>query len=384
MRIVADANIAYVRDAFGPLGEVVTLPSAQLTADAVRDADLLLTRSTVKVNAALLAGSRVRFVATATIGIDHLDTAWLDGAGIGWASAPGSNADSVVQWLAAALARVPGLARRQLGIVGVGNVGGRVERLWRALDVPPPLLCDPPRARLGHRAAGAPSDGGSGFVSLDEILERCDLVTLHVPLVRAGPDATFHLLDARRLRRDAWLVNACRGEVLDSASVFAVDNPLLLDVFEGEPSPDPRLVARAHVATAHIAGHSLDGKANGTKMVYDAACAFLGRTPTWSPRDSLPPPPGRVVVRAHEDGVLAALEAVAAGYDLAADDAALRAIVAGPAAGRAAAFRRHRENYPERRELGTRAVFFPRPLPDAIRMLNAWGARVEPLASPQP
>ena len=275
MRIVADANIPYLHDAFGPLGEVVTLPAKELGRAAVLDADLLLVRSTIRVNAALLEGSRVRFVATATIGIDHLDTAWLDGAGIRWTSAPGSNADSVVQWLAAALARVPDVAGRQLGIVGVGNVGGRVERLFRALDVKPPLLCDPPRARR---------EGAAGFVTLDEILERCDLVTLHVPLTRSGADATFHLVDARRLRPDAVLVNACRGEVLDTASALAVANPLVLDVFEGEPTPDPRLVARALVATPHIAGHSLDGKANGTKMIYDAACAFLGVAPTWTPR----------------------------------------------------------------------------------------------------
>jgi erythronate-4-phosphate dehydrogenase len=368
LRIVADANIPYLHDAFGALGEVVTMPARELVASNVREADLLLVRSTVRVDAALLAQSRVRFVATATIGIDHLDTAFLDGAGIRWASAPGSNADSVVQWFAAALlstaARLPDVASRQLGIVGVGNVGSRIERLFRALDVKPPLLCDPPRARR---------EGAAGFVSLDEVFERCDLVTLHVPLTRSGEDATFHLVDARRLRKDAVLINACRGEVLDSASALAVANPLLLDVFEGEPAPDPRLVARAAIATPHIAGHSLDGKANGTKMIYDAACAFLGVAPTWTPRQSLPPPPGPIVVDRRDDGVAAALQAVAAGYDIAADDAAMRAFTDG------AAFRKYRENYPVRRELDGRPVRFARPLPDAIRMLNAYGARVEPL-----
>jgi erythronate-4-phosphate dehydrogenase len=328
-------------------------------------------RSTVKVNAALLAGSRVRFVGTATIGIDHLDTAWLDGAGIRWASAPGSNADSVVQWFAGALAMVPDVARRQLGIVGVGNVGGRIERLWRALDVPPPLLCDPPRAR---------AEGAAGFVGLDEIMARCDLVTLHVPLVRHGEDATVHLLDARRLRPGAWLINACRGEVLANETALAPDNPLILDVYEGEPRPDPRLVARARLATPHIAGHSLDGKAKGTQMIYEAACAFLKITPTWSPRESLPPAPARIVVQCRQDGVAAALEAVAAGYDPAADDQALRAIVAAGDDG--TAFRRYRERYPERRELDGRVVQLPAPLPDAIRMLNAYGARVEPALPP--
>src|SRR5205807_62536 len=149
-----------------------------------------------------------------------------------------------------------------------------------------PLLCDPPRQRR---------EGGD-FLSLEQILARCDLVTLHVPLTRSGEDATFHLVDARRLRSGAVLVNACRGEVLDSESALAVDNVLLLDVLEGEPAPDRRLVARAAIATPHIAGHSLDGKANGTKMIYDAACAFLGATPTWTPRASLPPPAGAIVI----------------------------------------------------------------------------------------
>jgi erythronate-4-phosphate dehydrogenase len=382
MRIVADANIAYVRDAFARFGDVVTLPSAELTRAAVRDAELLLTRSTVKVNRALLEGSRVRFVATATIGIDHLDTRFLDEAGIRWASAPGSNADSVVQWLAAALARVRDLPRRQLGIVGVGNVGGRVERLWRALDVPPPLLCDPPRARreaATNSVAGATNSvaaGATNFVALDEILARCDLVTLHVPLTREGEDATVRLLDARKLRRDAVLINACRGEVLDTESALVVDNLLLLDVLSGEPTPDARLVTRAALATPHIAGHSLDGKVNGTKMIHDAACAFLGVTPTWSPRDSLPPAGAPVVIDRGDDGVAAVLQAVAAGYDPAVDDAALRAIVAGGDDG--TKFRRYRDHYPERRELDGRVVRFVEPLPDAIRMLNAYGVAVAP------
>jgi erythronate-4-phosphate dehydrogenase len=383
MRIVADRNIAFVAEAFAGLGEVVALPAAALTPAAVRDADLLLVRSTVRVGAPLLDDSRVRFVATATIGIDHLDVPWLEARGITWAAAPGSNADSVVQWFAAAMACVPDLERRQLGIVGVGNVGGRIERLWRALDVAPPLLCDPPRARraavAGVSEAGDPTvvsdqrrENGP-FVGLDELLARADLVTLHVPLVQGGEDATGHLLDARRLRPGAWLVNSSRGEVLDSATVFAVDNPLLLDVFAGEPAPDARLVARARLATPHIAGHSLDGKANGTKMIYDAACAFLGAAPIWTPAL---PPVGPAVIARRDDGVAAALEAVAAGYQPGADHDALARMVAAPDGG--AAFRRYREQYPVRRELDGRVVQMATPLVDAIRMLNAYGVRVEP------
>src|SRR5439155_5574287 len=219
---------------------------------------------------------------------------------------------------------------------------------------------------------------GGPFVGLDEILARCDLVTLHVPLTRTGQDATLHLVDARRLRKDAILVNACRGEVFKSASALAVANPLFLDVFEGEPSPDPALVARAQIATPHIAGHSLDGKAHGTKMIYDAACLFLKVAPRWSQRDSLPPAPGPVVVRRSDDGVPAVLEAVAAGYDIAADDSWFRAHVASSNDG--GGFRKFRESYPERRELDGRAVQLVAPLVDAVRMLNAYGVGVEPLA----
>jgi erythronate-4-phosphate dehydrogenase len=375
LRIVADANIAYARDAFGRLGDVVTLPSSLLTAEAVRGADLLLVRSTVKVGPALLAHSRVRFVATATIGIDHLDTAWLDGAGIRWASAPGSNADSVVQWFAAAR-RVAGLSPKRVGIVGVGNVGGRIERLCRAIG-DEVLRCDPPRLRR---------EGGD-FVALDELLASCDLVTLHVPLTREGEDATFHLLDERRLRRlpsGAWLINASRGEVVDGKALYAQlrDHRLggaLLDVFEDEPAPSPELVALARIATPHIAGHSLDGKANGTQMVYEAACAFLGITPLWSPRDSLPPRTSRVSVNvAGLDDAEVVLEAVRGGYRIADDDAALRAIAASPADVRAAAFRRYREQYPERRELGAGPAALSTARPRAIAALNALGVAVEP------
>lgn len=364
MRIVSDANTPFVREAFHALGEVVLLPAAALTPEAVRDADLLLVRSTVKVGEPLLRGSRVRFVGTATIGIDHLDTAWLNAAQIRWAAAPGSNADSVVQWLAAALSLVPDLEQRQLGIVGVGNVGRRVERLWRALLPRPPLLCDPPRAR---------AEGAAGFLELDELLARCDLVTLHVPLTKTGADPTYRFFDARRLRPGAILVNACRGEVLDHA--LEVENPLLLDVFAGEPRPDPRLVERARLATPHIAGHSLDGKAAGTRLVYEAACAFLGVAPTWHPRDSLPPLDGPVVVSRRDDTVATALSAVAAGYDPTADDRALRALVAAGDDG--TGFRRYREHYPVRRELGARTVRLCSRLPNVTRRLAAYGIEVE-------
>jgi erythronate-4-phosphate dehydrogenase len=368
MRIVADRNIPGVAEAFARFGEVVTLSSAEISREAVRDADLLLVRSTVKVGPALLEGSRVRFVATATIGIDHLDVVWLESQGIAWASAPGSNAPSVVQWMAAAMLRAARSLGRdagtlRVGIVGVGAVGGRLARLLRAISretgSPAPILCDPPRAN----AEGVACEP-EGLVSLDELVVDADLVTLHVPLTRTGSDATVRLFDRARLasmRRGAVLVNAARGEVVDGEAVCAALDEghlaaALLDCLPGEPSPPASLVERALVATPHIAGHSLDGKYAGTRLVYEAACAYLGVAPTWTP--TLPPAPPLVVEVGGRSTAEAVLEAVRAGYALDDDDAALRKIVALPEGERAAAFRSYRECYPVRRELRARPLTF--------------------------
>jgi erythronate-4-phosphate dehydrogenase len=352
--IVSDRNIPFVEEAFAELGDVRTLRAAEIDATAVRDADLLLCRSTIKVGSALLDGSRVRFVATATIGTDHLDLPYLASRGITWASAPGSNADSVALWWACAIANV---SRRfdldptsmVVGVVGVGHVGRRIAALAEALGTRP-ALCDPPRAR---------AESGGGFVTLDELLPECHVVSLHVPLNEDGPDATRGLIGAARIERmrpRALLVNACRGEVVDAAALTEALSAqrlrAVLDVFPGEPRPDPRLVGLAALATPHIAGHSLDGKVNGTDAIYRAACAFLGKPATFSARATLGPPaarPHRLSVLGQSDA--AALDEVLRPiYDISVDDAALRKIVAQPEPDRAAAFRAYRDGYPPRRE----------------------------------
>jgi erythronate-4-phosphate dehydrogenase len=354
--IVSDRNIPFVEEVFAELGTVRALPAAEIIAAAIRDAELLLCRTTIKVGPALLEGSKVRFVATATIGTDHLDLPYLQRRGIRWASAPGSNADSVALWWTCALALLghrTGLdpTALRVGVVGVGHVGQRIVALARALG-PAPLLCDPPRAR-------AEPDGPEHFVELDELLERCDLVSLHVPLSDDGPDVTRGLLDAQRiarLRPGTIIVNACRGEVVDGGALREACETgrarALLDVFSGEPSPDPGLVAAAMLATPHIAGHSLDGKVNGTDMVYRAVCAFLGMPVRESAHARLPPlAGGPICVRTAERSDADVLhEALLPFYDLARDDAALRAIVTLPSDRRAAAFRAYRDGYPVRRE----------------------------------
>jgi erythronate-4-phosphate dehydrogenase len=379
LRIVADRNIPFISEAFAPLGDVLTLPSSELTAAAVRDADLLFVRSTVKVGPALLTGSRVRFVATATIGIDHLDTDWLAAQQIAWASAPGSNADSVMQWMAVAIATLAvrrnlDLSLLRVGIVGVGNVGSRVEKLWRAFGVEP-FLCDPPRAR---------NEGATHFVAIDDLLQWSDLVTLHVPLERHGDDATHHLVDERRLallRPSAFLINASRGEVVDGAALEAALYSgriagALLDVFEHEPSPVPSLVEACILATPHIAGHSLDGKANGTQAVYEAACRHLQIPPTFSARAQLPALVPASLELATDDLSDAQLlcEAIEPFYQLLADHEALARIIALPDEERGTAFQRYRQSYPLRRELtGARITLRPR-RPLVERVLTALGA----------
>lgn len=371
LRVVADANIPGIAEAARALpgvGEVVILPSRELNAAAVREADLLFVRSTVKCGAGLLGDSRVRFVATATIGTDHLDLPWLHDRGIAVASAPGSNASAVSHWLVSALLRVgatdpgraaltrgggPVLRGLVAGVVGVGNVGRLVAPLLEALGAEV-WLCDPPRSRaepdFPHR-------------DLDELCAGCDVLTLHVPLLRDGPDRTVRLLGADRLRRlrpGSVVVNASRGEVVDGdalrAELEAGRLHGVLDVFPGEPSPDPGLVRAARLATPHIAGHSLEGKVNGTVMVYRAAAAQLGAAPEWTPGEELLPRHplmGQVIdVPSDElqaDELLA--ELLRGGHDIGEDDAALRRIVELLASERGAAFLRYREGYPIRREL---------------------------------
>jgi len=358
MHIVADENIPYVREAFERIGEVITASGRSMTADLVREADVLLVRSVTPVNEALLGDSRVRFVGTATIGTDHIDEAFLSKRGIAFVAAPGSNANSVAEYVAAALLVVAGrggwdLAGRHIGVIGVGNVGSLVVAKAEALGMRA-ILNDPPLAR---------QTGDARYRPLDEALDA-DIVTLHVPLTREGPDATLHMVNDRflgRLRAGAVLLNTSRGGVVDTAALRrALQTGRLegavLDVWENEPGIDLDLLRRVDLGTSHIAGYSFDGKVNGTQMLYKAVCAWLGWPADWRP--VLPPPPvPAVTVRAEgEDGLR---EAVLAVYDIERDDAALRGLLDLPAAERGPAFDRLRKDYPQRREFPNTTVTAP-------------------------
>jgi erythronate-4-phosphate dehydrogenase len=348
MLIIADENIPYVREAFGPLGEVRTLSGRAMTPDSVREADILLVRSVTRVDRALLSGSRARFVATATIGFDHVDREYLASRGIAFAAAPGSNARSVAEYVVAALLVLEArgalrVAGSTMGVVGVGNVGSKVAALARALGMRV-LLNDPPRAR---------SEASGGFVSLDEVCARADVVTFHVPLERGGDDPTWHMIDEGllgKIKHGATLFNTSRGAVHDTDALKAAKRSgrigaLVVDVFEHEPGIDAELALAADISTPHVAGYSFDGKVAGVRVIHEAACRYLRIDPAW-PAD-IPPHEVRVVDLARPS----ILDAVRASYDIEDDDARLRdALHANAPEARAAGFDRLRREYPRRRE----------------------------------
>ncbi len=298
MKIIADDKIPFLRGVLEPFAGVEYLPGAAITPAEVRDADALIVRTRTKVGRQLLEGSSVQFVATATIGYDHLDTAWLEEAGIAWTNAPGCNSGSVMQYVAAALAwlaRTKGFSFRNttLGIIGVGHVGSRVARMAELLGMEV-LLNDPPRQR---------EEGDAGFVALGELLASSDIVTLHVPLNREGRDKTLGMVDeffVSRMKAGAILINSSRGPVIADAIVKeALRNGHLggavIDVWNNEPAIDRELMKLADLATPHIAGYSVDGKANGTAMSVRALAKHFGLPLTeWYP-PQLPPPPEPVI-----------------------------------------------------------------------------------------
>lgn len=313
MLLLADENIPFAREAFGALGEVRLLAGRAIDCKAVREADALLVRSVTRVNAALLAGSRIKFVGTATIGTDHIALDYLQQEGIAFASAAGCNANSVAEYIVAALLHVAvecqiDLCGLTLGIVGAGNVGSRVAEKTRALGLKI-MLNDPPlEALLGAQARSAftpdlqqnlarlsPAGTALQFCALEN-LNDADIITIHTPLVRTGPHPTFHLFDETRLGKmkpGSLLLNTARGEVVDNLALKKVLHSgrlaaVILDVWENEPHIDPELVALTTLATPHIAGYSFDGKVAGTRLIYEALCRFLKVAPAWNYGPLLP------------------------------------------------------------------------------------------------
>ena len=278
MKIVADDKIPFLKGALEPYAEVIYIPGKQIDREILKDCDALLIRTRTKCTADLLDGTNVRFIGTATIGFDHIDTHYCNKNKIIWTNAPGCNSSSVQQYIAAALLKVSSensfnLQGKTLGIVGVGNVGSKVEKFARTIGMNV-LLCDPPRARL---------EGKKNFHSLNALLSESDIVTVHVPLNVVGEYYTYHLFNEERfkkIRRGAWFFNSSRGEVAETNALKRVlDSGKLggavIDVWENEPDIDAELMQQAFIATPHIAGYSTDGKANGTAMVVNSLSKYF-------------------------------------------------------------------------------------------------------------
>lgn len=382
MRIVADENIPLLDEFFAGFGEIRRLPGRSIDAAAVADADLLLVRSVTQVNRALLDGSPVKFVGTCTIGTDHLDLDYFQQAGITWASAPGCNARGVVDYVLGSLlvlAEQQGvdLATRTYGIVGAGQVGSRLLKVLRALGWRV-LVCDPPRQAM---------EGGD-FVSLQQVLDECDVISLHTPLERLGEHSTYHLFDHARLaalKPGSWLINASRGAVLDNQALRELlaqrsDLQVVLDVWEGEPQADVELAALCRIATPHIAGYSLDGKLRGTAQIYQALCQHLGVAPSAELAQLMPAAwLSELTIDASADPAWALASICRAVYDPRRDDADFRRSLQGDAASRRAAFDGLRKHYPMRREIDGLKVSVKGDAPALVSLVQALGARLNQL-----
>jgi erythronate-4-phosphate dehydrogenase len=356
-KIVADLNIPYVEEAFRELGEVTSLPTPEIGAATVREAEVLVIRNETPVTEELLRGSRVRFVASATAGTDHVDFPYLQAQGIGFANSPGCNANSVKEYVVAALLAFAAregvtLSGRTLGVVGVGQIGSRVVKAGEALGMRV-LENDPPLAR---------ETGDPRFVALDEVLEA-DVITLHTPLTQTGLDATYHLFDHDRIARmktGAIFLNTARGAVVDTEALKQALRQgrvaaALIDVWENEPAIDTELLAQAALGTAHVAGYSMEGKLAAVKLVRDAVCSHLGHATSWDPAQHLGTPEGREIeLQRHDPKRERALhEIVRRVYDVEEDDARLRKMMSLKPEQRAAYYTSLRTGYPSRREFSS-------------------------------
>jgi erythronate-4-phosphate dehydrogenase len=279
MKIVIDDKIPYIKGVLEPYSQVHYVPGAKIGKTIVKDADALIIRTRTVCNEELLNGSKIKFIATATIGHDHIDKAYCRSNGIEWVNAPGCNSASVEQYISSALLNLAkdyqmSLHEKTLGIIGVGNVGSKVKKSARLFGMNV-LLNDPPRQR---------NEGNGMFVELDDLMERSDIITLHVPLNREGEDKTFHLFNETRfaaMKAGQFLVNSSRGEVVDNDALKkALRNKeiagAVLDVWENEPQIDEALLKMVVYGTPHIAGYSKDGKANGTAQAVNAVSRFFG------------------------------------------------------------------------------------------------------------
>jgi len=357
MKIVADENIPLLDAFFSEMcQELVTLPGREMTADHVKDADVLLVRSITQVNQSLLEGSRVRFVGTCTIGTDHLDIHYLDSQNIQYANAPGCNAKAVVDYVLSCLLVIQ--ERKQVpwqslsvGIVGAGNVGRMLFDTLKALGVDV-VAYDPNIEEF------------DGEENAQQVWQQ-DVVSLHTPITKTGPHATQHLVNEERLSSmlpDACLINSCRGAVVDNQALLKhlQSHPhfqAILDVYENEPAPSDELMKACLLTTPHIAGYSLDGKYGGTAMIYEAVCDVLALPKRLKLAQLISEAPVRKVSFSGEadmDYVLTKI--IRTAYDVRDDHFRMQSLLGLSDELKAKSFDALRKDYPLRRDLSCQVV----------------------------
>lgn len=338
MKVIIDNKIPYIEAAIKQIAsEVLFVPGSDFTPELVRNADALIVRTRTHCDQKLLDGSSVKFIATATIGYDHIDTTFCEQKGIAWSNAPGCNADSVAQYIESSLllwqlkTQVK-LQELTIGIIGVGHVGKKVAEVAKRLGLHV-LLNDPPREK---------EEKSDAFVSLQEIASACDIITFHTPLSRDGLFGTFHLGDRsffQSLQRKPLIINSSRGEVVETSALLealqsGVISNAIIDVWENEPNIHLDLLANTFIGTPHIAGYSADGKANATRMSLDSLCRFFNLKAAYK---IAPPAPQKVIIRASSEA-----EALLQIYNPLFDSTRLKAAPN--------LFEQLRGNYPLRRE----------------------------------
>lgn len=307
MKVIVDDKIPYIKEAIEKIAdEVVFAPGKEFSSELVKDADALIIRTRTNCNRELLEGSRVKFIATATIGYDHIDTEYCNEAGIVWTNAPGCNSSSVAQYIESSLILLQkyhhsNLKGKTIGIVGVGNVGSKIQIVAERYGMNV-LLNDLPRADR---------EGTAIYTDLDTIAQQCDIITFHVPLYKEGIYKTYHLADKSffaSLRKKPVIINTSRGEVVDTDALLSALSEgtvtdAIIDVWENEPDMDKDLLKQAYLSTPHIAGYSADGKANATRMSLDALCSYFHISPDYVIE---PPSPVQNTVKAstYEEAML--------------------------------------------------------------------------------
>ncbi len=375
IRIFADENIPFLKGVLEPYAHIEYFPGKQITREILKHADALLIRTRTKCNPELLTGTPVQFIASATIGFDHIDTDFCEKQNIFWTNAPGCNSSSVQQYVAAAMLKISSRFRfslkdKTIGIIGVGNVGAKVEKFARVMGMNV-ILCDPPRARKE-------SDGN--FTSLENLLKESDIVTIHVPLNDGGEDNTFHLFDEKtlsKIRQGSWLFNTSRGEVTDTDALRKIVSPeknvgTVIDVWENEPNIDRGLMLKSFISTPHIAGYSTDGKVNGTAMVVNSLCKYFNLPlVNWYPVDVPEPSDAEINIDGEGKSDEAVIgEAVSHSYNIYEDDRKLRSSPAD--------FEKQRGAYPLRREFSSYRINLTEGTEEVHRMLVNLGFKLSP------